>query len=151
MRQRTFGAGAGRYWDWRMNEDEPWKSGKAPGCGEGEEIMGAQQEVIAGEGLTEDQRALLRAISENSDLLTLAHLAVEDELADLRDRHMWVGIHGNGLVIKERDGNESSIIRLGTREGIRMALAALAGASPERVREMKSRVSDETGRTRTLT
>lgn len=102
--------------------------------------------VLTGEGLTEDQRALVRAIAEDSDLLTLAHLAVEDELIDLRDRRMTIGMHRNGLVVRERDGKESSIIRLGTREGIRMALLALAEASPEHLREVKARfASDETG------
>jgi hypothetical protein len=32
MEQKTFGAGAGRHWDWRLGQDDRWHIGKAPEC-----------------------------------------------------------------------------------------------------------------------
>lgn len=32
MQQRAFGAGAGRHWEWRPGDEEPWRSGTAPEC-----------------------------------------------------------------------------------------------------------------------
>jgi hypothetical protein len=60
----------------------------------------------------------------NEDALTAAHLAVENELVDLRDRRMWIGTYRNGFVINERDGEPSSIMRMGTRDGLRIAIKA---------------------------
>jgi hypothetical protein len=65
--------------------------------------------------------------------LEAARLAVEDMLVEFRDSRMFV-LNNNGFVIKERDGTDSSIIRLSTAMGlsvgIRAYLAALARGTP---------------------
>jgi hypothetical protein len=70
-------------------------------------------------------------IDENA--LTAAHLAVEEILIDLRDSR--IGIHGpgNGFIVKERDGSPSSIMRLGTRDGLRVAINAYLEALFEKL------------------
>lgn len=63
-------------------------------------------------------------IGINEDALTAAHLAVEDVLIDMRDSRISTMGCGNGFVIREKNGEASSIIRLGTREGLRIAIKA---------------------------
>jgi hypothetical protein len=70
--------------------------------------------------------ASVRGLADDPEAMLAAHKAVEDVLIDLRDRRISVPSHGNGLVAREYDGKDSSIIRLGTREGIRIALQAIA-------------------------
>jgi hypothetical protein len=64
--------------------------------------------------------------------LEVARLHVEDVLVDLRDADMSAPFCGNGLVIRDRNGEYSPIIRLSTREalmiGVRAYLAALGRA-----------------------
>jgi hypothetical protein len=59
------------------------------------------------------------------DPVTAAHLAVEDRLIELRDARISVLGPGNGLVIKERNGADSPIMRMGTREAVELALQSL--------------------------
>lgn len=63
--------------------------------------------------------------------LTRAHCAVEDVLIGFRDDRISVRGPANGLVVKEYDGSESSVMRLGTRDaleiGIKAYLKALEG------------------------
>ncbi len=65
--------------------------------------------------------------------LTMAHKAVEDVLIDFRDRRIGVLGPANGFVVREKDGTDSPIMRLGTRDGLRIGihayLEALAGGS----------------------
>lgn len=56
--------------------------------------------------------------------LEQARLAVEDTLVELRDSRMQILDCANGLVIREPDGSPSSIIRLGTRDGLRIGIEA---------------------------
>jgi hypothetical protein len=56
--------------------------------------------------------------------LTAAHKAVEDALVNFRDNRISVLNRGNGFVIRERDGQQSDILRLGTRDGLRIGIAA---------------------------
>jgi hypothetical protein len=58
--------------------------------------------------------------------LTAIHIAVENELIELRDMGVQL-IYGNrfpanGLVVREKDGSPSAIIRIGTRNAIAMIL-----------------------------
>lgn len=61
--------------------------------------------------------------------ITAAHLAIEDQLVEMRDDRMWVWYGGrapaNGFVIKERDGSDSSMIRMPTRMGLEIAIKAI--------------------------
>lgn len=59
----------------------------------------------------------------DQEALAAAHLAVEDMLVDLRERRISRQAR-NGLVILERDGSESSAIRLGTRDGLAVGIRA---------------------------
>lgn len=63
-------------------------------------------------------------MSVNEEALTTAHLAVEDVLIDFRDRRISVMGPANGFVVREADGTESSIMRLGTRQGLKIAIEA---------------------------
>lgn len=56
--------------------------------------------------------------------LTAAHLAVEDQLVQMRDDRMFVLGPRNGFIIHERDGQPSSIMRFGTRHGLEIAIRA---------------------------
>jgi hypothetical protein len=62
--------------------------------------------------------------------LTAIHLAVEDELISMRDSRIQLLSNGrfsaNGLVVCEMDGSPSDVIRLGTRDAIKLILAESA-------------------------
>jgi hypothetical protein len=75
-----------------------------------------------------DDSDFLRRIANDNDLLTSAHLAVENALVEFRDLGLSMMGPANGFVIKSRDGRPSSIMRLGTRDGIRIALLGIADA-----------------------
>jgi hypothetical protein len=66
--------------------------------------------------------------------LTAAHLAVEDALVDFRDAQISVVGPANGFVIRERDGSLSDVMRLGTREGLRIAIGAYLDALKDVIR-----------------
>jgi hypothetical protein len=68
----------------------------------------------------------------DEEALAVAHKAIEDALVDFRDRRISVLDRGNGFVIRERDGRRSDIMRLGTREGLRIGLKAYLRAVQER-------------------
>jgi hypothetical protein len=61
-----------------------------------------------------------------------AHKAVEDVLVDLRDRRISVMGSGNGFVIREKDGKDSDVMRLGTREGLAIGIRAYLEAIKDR-------------------
>ena len=67
----------------------------------------------------------LRGIPDNDELLEVGRKAVEDVLVDFRDSRISQFLRGNGLVIKEKDGKDSSIIRLGTEDAISIGLKAI--------------------------
>ena len=54
--------------------------------------------------------------------LTKAHLAVEDMLIELRDSRIGTLGHANGFVVNEYDGTPSNIMRMGTRDGLRIGI-----------------------------
>jgi hypothetical protein len=54
----------------------------------------------------------------------IARLAIEDVLVDFRDNRIFVS-RNNGLVIKERNGKDSSIIRLGSEDALRIGIKAI--------------------------
>jgi hypothetical protein len=68
------------------------------------------------------------------DSLTLEQLeigrkAVEDVLIEWRDERLSALGRNNGLVIRERDGRDSSIIRLTIEDALRIGLKAIAKAA----------------------
>lgn len=51
--------------------------------------------------------------------------AVEDVLIEWRDLRLSTLNAGNGLVVREKDGSPSDIIRLGTAEGLQIGIQAM--------------------------
>lgn len=66
----------------------------------------------------------LNEISENNELLEIGRKAIEESLVDFRDSRIFT-IRGNGLVIKEKDGKESSSIRFGPEHALKIGLRAI--------------------------
>jgi hypothetical protein len=88
-----------------------------------EEEVTALRDVIAeSKALELDERAL-----------TAAHLAVEDCLIEFRDSRISVMGPANGFVVRERDGSQSPVMRLGTREGLEIAIRAYLAATNREV------------------
>lgn len=69
----------------------------------------------------------LRRVANDPQLLwDVGRLAVEDALVELRDMRVSVLGRNNGAVIKERDGSNSDVIRLGAEDVLRIGLLAIA-------------------------
>lgn len=66
----------------------------------------------------------LLKLAEDQELLEVGRKAVEETLIDFRDSRISQP-RGNGLVIREKDGTESSLIRLGPEDALRIALKAI--------------------------
>ena len=64
-------------------------------------------------------------VTAREDAVQRMHLAVEDVLVTLRDDRLSVIGPANGMVIREHDGSASGVMRMGTREAMRIALDAL--------------------------
>lgn len=67
----------------------------------------------------------LKEIAENPVLLEVARKAIEDALLDFRDDRIFT-LRNNGLVIKESNGEESSVIRFGSEVAMAIGLKAIA-------------------------
>jgi hypothetical protein len=95
-------------------------------------------------------------IELDESALALAHLAVEDTLIRFRDRRIGVLGKANGFVVNERNGEPSPVMRLGTRDGLRIGikayLAAMATGDPaaemERIRREHPIYGDNTEETK---
>lgn len=68
----------------------------------------------------------LSEIADDEALLEIGRKAVEDALIEFRDSRMGEFCRGNGLVIRERDGKPSTIIRFGPETALRIGLKAIA-------------------------
>jgi hypothetical protein len=62
----------------------------------------------------------------NRDLMEAGRQHLEDTLIELRDGGIGIMGRGNGFTVNDKDGTPSPIMRLGTPEGIRIALEAMA-------------------------
>jgi hypothetical protein len=60
--------------------------------------------------------------------LQAAHIAIEDVLIEMRDSRLSVMGPANGWVVREKDGTASGIMRIGTRDGLRIAIKAYLSA-----------------------
>ena len=60
--------------------------------------------------------------------LEVARKAIEDALVEWRDNRLSEPLRGNGLVIREKDGANSNIIRFGPETAMRIGLGAIAAA-----------------------
>jgi hypothetical protein len=68
----------------------------------------------------------LRQIAKDTELLEVARQAIEDTLIEWRDERLSSPFRNNGLVVKERDGKPSHIIRIGPEEAVSIGLKAIA-------------------------
>jgi hypothetical protein len=69
----------------------------------------------------------LRLLADDDALLyNVARRAVEDALIEWRDKRLSMPFRNNGLVVKEKDGTSSDVIRFGPETAVRIALRALA-------------------------
>lgn len=72
----------------------------------------------------------LRKMAQDPELLMAVHLKIEDLLIEMRDGGLSImnarGGPANGLVVRYSDGSPSDIIRLGTRDAVRLALEGAA-------------------------
>lgn len=68
----------------------------------------------------------LRSLAKDPDKLFAVHLKIEDLLIEMRDGGLQLGIHANGLAVKDQDGQMNGIIRIGTREAIKIVLESMA-------------------------
>ena len=69
---------------------------------------------------------MLRAIAADDECLEIGRQAIENMLVEWRDNRLSELLRGNGLVIREADGKESSIIRFGPETALRVGLNAIA-------------------------
>jgi hypothetical protein len=68
----------------------------------------------------------LREIADDHDLLySVGRRKVEDVLVDNRDARISIIGRNNGLVIREKDGGDSNVIRLGTEMALGIGLKAI--------------------------
>lgn len=67
----------------------------------------------------------LKEIANNNELLEIGRKAIENTLIEFRDDRLSEFMRGNGLVIKEKDGTDSSIIRFGPETALRIGLLAI--------------------------
>lgn len=86
-------------------------------------LLAAQVAIEA--ALPHVERAVLTATAANNEMLEIARKAIEDALIDFRDSGILL-LRSNGLVCRTRDGQDSSIIRLGPEDAMRIGLNAIA-------------------------
>ena len=60
--------------------------------------------------------------------LEVGRKAIEDALVEWRDGRLSEFTRGNGLVIRERDGKDSSMIRFGPEIALRIGITAMLNA-----------------------
>lgn len=63
-------------------------------------------------------------ITLTEDELEIGRRAVEDALIEMRDSRIFL-LRGNGLVVYEKNGEPSHIIRLGTEMALKIAIDAI--------------------------
>lgn len=63
-------------------------------------------------------------IEINADEMEAARLAIENELCVRRDQRISI-LRGNGLCIREMDGESSDVIRMSSTEAIDIAIEAI--------------------------
>lgn len=77
------------------------------------------------------RRQILMAISKDDTLLEIGRKAIEAAAVEFRDARICEPFRGNGIVIREKDGTDSSIIRFGPEAALRIGLMAMAEGEPE--------------------
>lgn len=70
----------------------------------------------------------LEQLAGNEQMLEVGRCAIEQVLVEFRNNRISLLGRGNGLVIREKDGAGSAIIRLGPEDALRIGLRAIAAA-----------------------
>ena len=81
------------------------------------------QELADGEDKMLNEK--LAEVLTKPELLEVGRKAIEDTLVEWRDARLSEFARGNGLVIRERDGGDSSIIRFGTETALKIGIKAM--------------------------
>lgn len=68
----------------------------------------------------------IQDIAQDGELLEIGRAAIEKVLIEWRDNRLSQLMRGNGLVIREKDGKASSIIRFGPETALKIGLEAIA-------------------------
>lgn len=68
----------------------------------------------------------LNIIAEDDTFMEIGRKAIEDALVEFRDDRLSAPTRRNGLVIREKDGSESNMIRFGPETALRIGLRAIA-------------------------
>jgi hypothetical protein len=76
--------------------------------------------------MSEARHEILRGVADDDHLMEVARQAVENTLVEWRDDRISELRRNNGLVIKERDGTASDVIRFGPETAMRIGLTAIA-------------------------
>ena len=71
---------------------------------------------------------VLLSLADNPAWIEFGRKAIEDALIEFRESRISQPMRGNGLVVREKDGNPSSHIRMGPDEALRIGLKAIAEA-----------------------
>ena len=74
------------------------------------------------------ERAAMERVANDNKLLEVGRKAIEDTLIEWRDGRLSMFNRGNGLVIREKDGRDSHIIRFGPETALKIGLKAIAEA-----------------------
>ena len=104
-----------------MNYPKDWPEIKAAA----RRALGEEQVDLMDIGYQLCIQEQLKEIINNKHLLEIGRKAVEDVLVEWRDARLSEFPRGNGLVIRERDGKDSSIIRFGPETALRIGLKAI--------------------------
>lgn len=86
-------------------------------------------------------RFWLSQIAKDPVLIEIARKGLEDELVELRDHMIGLMGPGNGLVIRERDGEHSSVIRITTADAVILALQFIANADRAEITRLRAEVA----------
>lgn len=68
----------------------------------------------------------LKELADNGELLEVGRKAIEARLLEWRDERLSEPMRGNGLVVREKDGTPSDIIRFGPEVALNIGLRAIA-------------------------
>lgn len=82
--------------------------------------------IRGAKGRIERRMKTLEEIANDNSLLEVGRAEIERVLMDWRDSRLSEMGRGNGLVIREKDGKSSDVIRFGPESALRIGLLAIA-------------------------
>ena len=77
----------------------------------------------------------LQEIANNPDFIEVGRKAIEEYLVICREGRFSQPFRGNGLVIREKDGKESSVIRCGPDRALEIGLKAIGDFLDKEIKE----------------